>query len=453
MRVSADQALLPSGWTSRVTLEIGANGRIAAIADGVTGAADIRVPALLPAPSNLHSHTFQRAMAGLTERRSPAGRDSFWTWRELMYRFLDVLTPDDVEAIAAFAFAEMLEAGFGSVAEFHYLHHGPDGAPYDDLAELSSRIVSAATESGIGLTLLPVHYRQGGLDGRPLTGGQKRFGNGLDRFLRLAEGARALLPRLGEDAGFGIAPHSLRAVPVADIAALERAFPGLPFHMHAAEQEAEIAEVEAATGMRPVDWLLEHCDLSPRWCLIHATHMTETEADRLARSGAVAGLCPVTEANLGDGIFEGVRFLDAGGRFGVGSDSNIRISAAEELRQLEYSQRLRHRGRAVLAEPAGSVGRRLYEGALAGGAQALGRESGAIRVGAFADLVGLDPARFAGNGQGDGLLDGWLFTGDGRAVREVWSAGRHVVRGGTHVRRETIERRYRAAFEKILPRL
>ncbi|UIJ73312.1 formimidoylglutamate deiminase [Aurantimonas sp. HBX-1] len=454
MRIRAEQLLLEDGWAHDVLVTVGADGRIAAIGPaGDDEAADRTVPVLLPALSNLHSHTFQRAMAGLTEIRGPHGRDSFWTWRVLMYRFLDVLTPDDIETIAAFAFMEMLEAGFGAVAEFHYLHHAPSGASYDDLGELSSRIAAAAVATGIGLTLLPVHYRTGGLDGRPLAGGQQRFGNDLERFLKLVERSKAIVGSLPADTSLGLAPHSLRAAPADDIRVLAAALPDGPFHIHAAEQEAEIEEVLAATGRRSIEWLLKNFEIDERWCLIHATHMTEAETDALARSGAVAGLCPVTEANLGDGIFEGVAFLEAGGSFGIGSDSNIRISAIEELRQLEYSQRLKHRGRSMLAGPGGSVGRRLYDGALRGGARALGREADAIRVGAFADLVALDPTRFAGSGKRDGLLDGWIFTGSREAVTDVWSAGRHVVREGRHIDAEALTRRYRAVLADVMARL
>ncbi|MBB4001868.1 MAG: formimidoylglutamate deiminase [Aurantimonas endophytica] len=454
MRIRAEQLLLEDGWARDCLVTIGDHGRITAIAPaGDDEVADRTVPVLQPALSNLHSHTFQRAMAGLTETRGPEGRDSFWTWRVLMYRFLDVLTPDEIEAIAAFAFMEMLEAGFGAVAEFHYLHHAPNGAPYDDLGELSARIAAAAAQTGIGLTLLPVHYRTGGLDGRPLAGGQQRFGNDVDRFLALVERTKQIVGSLPADTRLGLAPHSLRAAPTDDIRVLAAALPDGPLHMHAAEQEAEIAEVLASTGRRSIEWLLENFEIDERWCLIHATHMTQGETEALARSGAVAGLCPVTEANLGDGIFEGVAFLEAGGSFGIGSDSNIRISAAEELRQLEYSQRLKHRGRAMLAEPGGSVGRRLYNGALEGGARALGREAGAIRVGAFADLVALDPPRFAGSGKGDGILDGWIFTGGRDAVTDAWSAGRHVVREGQHIDAEALTRRYRTVLAKIMGRL
>lgn len=454
MRILAEHALLPGGWAADVLVTIGADGRIAAVAPGSREAADRRVAALAPAVSNLHSHTFQRAMAGLTERRGPAGQsDSFWTWRELMYRFLDVLTPDEIEAVASLAFMEMLEAGYAAVAEFHYLHHAPGGVPYADMAELSGRIARAAGHTGIGLTLLPVHYRRGGLDERPLAGGQLRFGNDLDRFAALLDGARGYLDTLGADARLGLAPHSLRAAGEDDIRALAALLPDAPIHIHIAEQEAEVDAVVAATGRRPVDWLLDQFDVDERWCLIHATQMTPEETRRMARSGAIAGLCPVTEANLGDGIFSGPDFVAMGGRFGVGTDSNVRISLAEELRQLEYSQRLGRKARAVLAEPGGSVGRFVYARALEGGAQALGRDSGRIEVGALADLVSFAADTFCDLPDGDALLDAWIFARNGLKVADVWSAGRHVVSAGRHHARDEIAPAYQSVLRSVLSRL
>ena len=450
----AKTALLPQGFASDVSIRIDAAGRISSVETGAAEPAGAeRVEFLLPALSNLHSHTFQRAMAGLTESRGPSARDSFWTWREVMYRFLDVLTPDDIQAIAAFAFMEMQEAGFSGVAEFHYLHNQPGGARYADPAELSRRIAAAAAETGIGLTLLPVHYAQGGVDGRPLAGGQLRFANDRDSFADLVAQLPDALSALHADASWGIAPHSLRAVGAAELASLAALAPDRPFHMHIAEQEKEIDETLAVFGARPVEWLLAHHDVGPRWCLIHCTHMTPGETEALARSGAVAGLCPVTEANLGDGIFDAERFLGAGGRFGVGSDSNIRISAVEELRQLEYSQRLRDRLRVVLAAPGQSSGHRLYGDALAGGAQALGRASGAIAQGNWADLLALDADALGfGALSGDAALDAWVFSMGNAAVSDVWSAGRHSVRAGRHVARDAIAARYRACLAGIMAR-
>ncbi len=452
--IFAGEALLPDGWAADVRIAIDGDGRIAAVAEGETAEpGDFRVPVLVPALSNLHSHTFQRGMAGLAETRSPAGRDSFWSWRETMYRFLDVLTPEDVEAIAAFAFMEMAEAGFGAVAEFHYLHNRPGGGSYDDPAELSSRIAAAAAETGLGLTLLPVYYRQGGVDGRPLNGGQLRFANDPESFDLLVRKAEKIVGALPGDTSLGIAPHSLRAVGPDDLAMLATMRPGLPLHMHIAEQTAEVDEMLAVRGARPVEWLLDNFEVDARWCLIHCTHMTSEETERLAASGAVAGLCPITEANLGDGIFAATDFMAAGGRFGVGTDSNVLIDAAGELRQLEYSQRLRDRVRVALAKPQGSAGRFLHDAALSGGAQALGRDSGAIAPGKWADLVALDPARLNSARGGDGHLDAWVFASRDGAVGELWSAGRHVVRQGRHVAREAIAARYRARLRQIASRL
>lgn len=445
--IHAKSALLPQGWTRDVVVTV-KDGRISSVAQG--GAAQAQgVDCLLPAMVNLHSHAFQRAMAGMTEYRG-AGQDSFWTWRTLMYRFLDRLTPEDVQAIAAMVMLEMAEAGFAAVAEFHYLHHAPGGQAYGDLAEMSVRIAAAAAETGLGLTHLPVLYERGGCDGRALTAGQLRFGNDPERFVRLWEGAAEALKALPADTVLGVAPHSLRAASLEGIRAVAALNPASPIHIHVAEQVAEVTEVKAATGARPVQWLLENADLSPRWCLIHATQMEPFETEAMAKSGAIAGLCPITEANLGDGIFDGVRFQAHGGVYGVGSDSNVRISLAEELRLLEYSQRLGAKGRAMLAEGARSTGRVLYETACKGGALAGGRQSGRIEVGQWADLVALDcsgPDMAAS--QGDMLLDTFLFAGDDRMVAELWSAGRHIVTGGRHPGREGIIARYAAAVARL----
>ncbi len=439
MRIHAEQALLPGGWARNVTVAI-AGGRIVSVTPDapVEGR---QVGCLLPAPVNLHSHAFQRAMAGMTEHRT-AGQDSFWTWRSLMYHFLDRLSPEDVEAIAAQVMVEMAEAGYAAVAEFHYLHHGVGGVPYSDLAEMGGRIAAASRETGLGLTLLPVLYERGGCDGRMLAGGQLRFGNDFSRFESLLQASREHVQRLDGDAVLGLAPHSLRAVSAASL--LKAAdLPG-PVHMHLAEQQAEVAEVEAATGARPVDWACANLPLSPRWCLIHCTQMTPGETAALAATGAVAGLCPITEANLGDGIFDGTGWRAAGGAWGVGSDSNVRIALAEELRLLEYSQRLRDRARAVLADGKRSTGRVLYEEATRGGAQAAGRGPGEIRAGAWADLVVPDMGALALEGRaGDAILDAWLFAGDDRLVAELWSAGRHIVTDGRHVAREAVAARFR----------
>ena len=447
--IHARRALLPEGWVRDLRMSV-AGGRIAGLASGAAAEpGDIRVDMLLPAIPNLHSHTFQRAMAGLTEHRVQ-GRESFWTWREVMYRFLDRLTPEDIQVIAAQAFVEMLEAGFASVAEFHYVHHQPGGAAYADPAELSARIIAAASDAGIGLTHLPVLYSYGGAAMLPLAGGQLRFGNDVDSFARLLDAVRGHGSDMPADTVVGIAPHSLRATSPDD---LGRALPlanGGPVHIHIAEQPAEVEAISGWLGARPVEWLLANAPVGRDWCAIHATHMTPSEAAGLAATGAVAGLCPITEANLGDGPFDGPAWLAAGGAFGVGSDSNVRISMIEELRTLEYSQRLRDLARNVMVPGEGSVGAFLYKRAAQGGAQALGRPAGSISVGRLADLVAVDADHPALTGLPDArMLDGLVFAASDGVVTDVWSAGRHCVTGGRHVARDIVAREYRAAMARL----
>lgn len=449
-RIWAEQALLADGWHRGVMVEVETDGRIARICAADRPQDADRVGALVPAPANCHSHAFQRAMAGLTERRGSQPSDSFWTWRQLMYGFLDRITPDQVQAIAAQVQMEMLEAGYGANVEFHYLHHAPDGQPYADLAEMSARIAAAAETSGIGLTLLPVAYRFGGLDRRALGAGQRRFGNDPDRYARLLDAAGLALRNLPADTVLGVAPHSLRAVDPGQLNDLATLRPAAPIHMHLAETLAEVSEVQAALGRRPVDWMLQNVDLSARWCLIHLTQMTVDETRALARTGAVAGLCPLTEASLGDGIFDGVTWTEAGGALALGSDSNIRITLAEELRQLDTSQRLRDHSRAALATADRSTGRRLLEDAAIGGGAASGRGSGRIETGAWADLLALDMGHVDLEGlTGDTILDSFAFAGDSGMVADVWSAGRHMVTGGRHIRHDAITRAYRAAVKSL----
>ncbi len=443
MILHAASALLPEGWARDVCIRV-AGGRIAEVTAGIAGEGH---GILLPAPVNLHSHTFQRAMAGLTEART-AGQESFWTWRALMYRFLEQLSPENVEAIAAQAMVEMAEAGFAAVCEFHYLHHPVGGGTYADPAEMSGRIVAAASATGMGLTHLPVIYEQGGVDGRALTGGQLRFGTSPEVFARVLIGAGEALRQM-PDARLGVAPHSLRAVSLGTLTGVAGMVPEGPVHIHIAEQVAEVAEVEAAWGARPVEWACDNLPLDARWCMIHATQMMAAETAALARTGAVAGLCPITEANLGDGIFDAPGWLASDGRFGVGTDSNVRISLAEELRLLEYSQRLNGKARAVIADRR-SAGRFLWEDAARGGAQAAGRGAGIIRVGEWADLVALDTRDVRLEGfQGDQLLDAFLFAGRDGLVTDLWSAGRHIVRDGRHVSREATESRFRSTMRRL----
>ena len=423
------------------------HGVIAGIDEPGQGAADRISGVVVPGLPNLHSHAFQRAMAGLTEKRgspeSGAEADSFWTWREQMYRFVGRLTPDDLEAIAALAYMEMLEAGFTWVAEFHYLHHQPDGRPYDNVAEMSERIVAAADATGIGLTLLPVFYRQSGFLGQPPGAAQRHFLNDRDSYAWLME---TRVP----GGTIGIAPHSLRAVTLEDLAWAARTFSGKPAHIHISEQTREVDDCLAAHKKRPVDLLFDTInvhggDVDERWCLVHATHADPREIARIVRAKAIVGLCPITEANLGDGLFDVPALLAAGGRFGVGSDSLVRISAADELRTLEYGQRLMHRQRNVLGETARSTGRRLFDEALAGGAQAVGAPVGSIAVGQRADFVVLHADGF----QDDAVLDAWLFTADNAAIKTVYRGGIPVVQQGRHRDRDAIVARYRKALGQL----
>jgi len=443
-------ALLPDGWARDVRVSV-KDGTIVAVtgqanADGAERVAGIAIPGV----PNLHCHAFQRGMAGLAERRGPTG-DSFWTWREVMYRFLARLTPDDVEAITAFAYMEMLETGITSVAEFHYLHHDIDGRPYADLGEMTARIAAAAAATGIGLTLLPALYMSGGFGGAVPSAGQRRFLNDPERFLKLVERSRAIAAEL-PDTPVGVAPHSLRAVPPEALRKVVAAHPEGPIHIHAAEQVKEVEDSVAVLGPGPVQWLLDKAEVDDRWCIIHATHMTPEETEALAESEAVAGLCPLTEASLGDGIFDGARYLANGGRFGIGSDSNIQIDPAAELRQLEYGQRLAHRARNVMAEGEGeSVGRILLESVLAGGRQASARQIGMLAPGYAADVVMLD-ARHPdlAHGLDDRWLDAWIFAAGRAAVREVLVGGDAVVQDGRHEEHDSITRRYVAAIERLL---
>lgn len=444
------QALLPGGWATGVRVAV-ADGRIASIATNQTAeAGDEQHGAALPGLCNLHSHAFQRGMAGLAEVRGPS-EDSFWTWREVMYRFVDHLRPDDVEAIAAQAYVEMLESGFTRVGEFHYLHKDPDGRPYAHAGEMGERIAAAAADTGLGLTLLPVFYAQGGFAGRASDPRQRRFINDIDSYGRLLQDAARSAEDL-DDALLGIAPHSLRAVTPEQLQALLALAPAGPVHIHIAEQTQEVDDCLAWSGRRPVEWLLDNAAVDARWCLVHATHVSPLELDRIAASRAVVGLCPITEANLGDGLFPAGAFQALGGRFGVGTDSNVLIDAAEELRLLEYGQRLNRRTRNVLGDverPA--TGASLFSTAASGGAQALGVEGAGLAVGAAADIVTLDlnHASLTGRG-GDALLDGWVFAARGGAVETVWRYGRKLVQQGRHRHRDRIVHRYRQTLQRIL---
>jgi formimidoylglutamate deiminase len=467
-RYFAEHALLPDGWARDVSFEVGDDGALSGVRSGspsdssTGGAVPLKGP-VLPGMPNLHSHAFQRAMAGLTERARIAalgeeantGEDSFWTWREVMYGFVRRLDPDQIQAIAAQLYVEMLEAGYTAVGEFHYLHHDPLGEPYDDPAEMSRRVIAAARSAGIGLTHLPVLYGYGGFGGQPAGEGQRRFLNTPERYLELLSLIHAEV-RDDPQLHLGIAPHSLRAVTPESLAVALDGIDALdkeaPVHIHVAEQQPEVRDCIDWSGLRPVEWLLTHQDLDPRWCLVHATHMTDEEAAALAKTGAVVGLCPTTEANLGDGVFPAGAYLGAGGRIGIGSDSHISVSPVEELRWLEYSQRLTLKRRNLLAGGEGevSVGARLTKAALDGGARALGRPIGRLAPGCRADLLVLDAELPCLWGKaGDLLLDAVVFAGNRNPVRDVMVGGEWLVEEGRHRDGDAVRASYRATIAAL----
>ncbi len=446
MRLRAEHAWLPDGWACDVQVGCGTDGLFAAPAEISERAGKVRWA--LPGIANLHSHAFQRAMAGLAEHRSGEG-DSFWSWRETMYAFAATIGPDDLQAIAAQLYVEMLQAGYTQVCEFHYLHHAPDGMRYSDPATMSRALIAAARETGIGLTLLPVLYMQGGFDGRALSPRQARFGHAVDAFLRLVQTLRA-----GEDGllRVGVAFHSLRAVPPDALAAVLAALPSdMPRHIHISEQTAEVDECVAMRGARPVQWLLHHAAVDATWTLVHATHLDAAELRGLAASGATVALCPTTEANLGDGLFPLRDYLDAGGAWGIGSDSHISVSPVEELRWLEYGQRLLTRSRNVAADVrTRSVGETLLQGVLRGARAGTGAAVGALAQGCRADWIVLDgeaPQLVARDARS--LIDSWVFSGNHNLIQEVHIAGRRLVADGRHHAAERIAARYRSCVRKL----
>lgn len=445
----ARHALLPQGWQRDVLLEWDSGGDLTQVAPGARPPLNVaRAEYVLPGMVNLHSHAFQRALGGLTETGSD-GPDSFWTWRELMYRFAARITPEGIEAIAAQLFAECLRHGYTSVCEFHYLQRAADGARYARPAETAERVAAAAQLAGMGVTLLPVLYSHAGFGAQPLTPGQARFRTDVDDVLGIVE---ALAPLRGGQLEVGAAPHSLRAAGIDAIRALAAGLPAArPLHIHIAEQEAEVAQCIAHTGQRPVAYLFDQLAPDERWCLVHATHLDAAEVTALAASGAVAGLCPTTEANLGDGLFPLAPYIAAGGRFGIGSDSHVSQSPVEELRWLEYGQRLQQRQRNVAHVPAQrSVGDFLWQAALAGGAQATGRRVGALAAGRRADLLVLDAQHPNLDGVDHAeVLGRMVFCGNDNLVRDVLCGGRWVVQGGRHRAQEAIAARYRQALRDL----
>ncbi len=450
LKLAAAAALLPDGWARNVVFDIGDDGVIAGIERDVV-AKELAQTAgpVVPAMPNLHSHAFQRALAGRAGRASPAHDDSFWTWRQEMYAFLERVDAEAFEAIAAQAFVEMAKSGYAAVAEFHYVHHDPAGKPYGDPAELAWRVVAAARSAGLGLTLLPVFYAHAGFGGTPATAGQRRFAHTTHTFTHLYDRLQSGAAEHGYV--LGVAPHSLRAVTPEELGQVVRlAVPDAPVHIHAAEQTKEVDDCYAWSGMRPVEWLLTQASVDARWCIVHATHMTEKEVSALAASDAVAGIAATTEADLGDGTFPGAAYLAAGGRFGVGSDSNTIIDPFAELRQFEWSQRMRARRRNVLGTTGDlALGSTLWARAARGGAQAVAQPVGALEAGRRADLVVLnlrDPA-LAGQAADD-VLDVAIFGPSRAPVRDVMAGGKWIVRDGHHIAEEEIFTRYRAALAR-----
>ncbi|NKB54993.1 MAG: formimidoylglutamate deiminase [Alphaproteobacteria bacterium] len=454
-RLFARQALLADGWAQDVLFDIGDDGDIAEVKAGAAAnGAPVAAGPILPGMINVHSHAFQRALAGRTERAG-RGEDSFWTWRDAMYRFVTRLTPDHLEAIAAQLYIEMLKQGYTAVGEFHYLHHGPDGTPYDDIAEMSGRAIAAAKRTGIAITHMPVLYGYGGFGGAPVAEAQRRFHNGPDSLLRIVE-VLCERHRAAPDVRIGLAPHSLRAVTAetleAAVSGLHDADPGAPVHIHVAEQEKEVADCLAWSRARPVDWLYDHMRPDRRWCLIHATNISPPERQRILDSGAVAGICPTTEANLGDGLFPFDGFAAAGGIFAIGSDSHVSVSPIEELRWLEYGQRLVS-GRRNIAASADkpSVGAALWKAAASGGAQALARPAGSLSSGARADLIVLDGNHVnIADRQDDDILDGFIFAGNDCVVRDVMVGGAWRVLDGHHAEEEAAAATFRATVAELL---
>ena len=435
----ARKALLQKGWADNVRLTV-RDGCISKIQCGASPEArDTHLGIVIPGLANAHSHAFQRALAGHTEQRSPAGRDNFWTWRERMYALAGKIDAEALAAIAAQAYAEMLASGYTAVAEFHYLH---DEA-------MADAIFAAAAWSGIRLSYVPVLYERAGFEQPEPEGHQKRFALDVDRFL---EHHASASDRASATVSVGIGAHSLRAVSAGSLTRISEVAAGqsIPMHIHVAEQQREVDQCLAANGRRPVRWLLENFDVDERWCLVHATHMDFDETESLAHSGAVACLCPSTEANLGDGLFPLHDFLSAGGRIAIGSDSHVSINPFEELRWLEYGQRLASQSRNVASLDDTHVGRELFERSLAGGAQAAGQGNAALEPGARADLVALyaeDPM-LLGHDE-TSLLDALVFSGYRLPIERVMVGGEWRVVDGDHIERDSIRERFAATLQRL----
>ncbi len=458
----APQAWLPHDdragggrWAESVLLRVDATGHWAEVRErsaAPEGATHLPGP-VLPGLVDAHSHAFQRAFAGLAERRLSA-HDDFWSWRDRMYAVALRITPPQLRAVASQLYLELLAGGYTQVCEFHYLHHGADGRPHDDPFAMGLALAGAAAEAGIGLTLLPVLYQRAGFAQAALREDQRRFAADVEQVLALRDAARALNRPLVKA---GVAIHSLRAALPEDIHALRGHVlndPG-PLHIHVAEQTGEVDDCVAATGARPIEWLLREGLLDRRWQLVHATHATPAEIDGVAASGAGVVICPTTEANLGDGLPDLPRWLDTGVPLAVGSDSQVCRSMTEELRWLDYGQRLVRRQRNVAADPArddGSTAARLFARALAGGGHAAGFERWGLVEGARADLLVLDARAPGLVGVPEALrLDALVFATDAPAFAEVWVAGRRVLAGGRHADADGVASRFAEAMAGLWP--
>jgi len=451
-------ALLPTGWVNDLLVQIGDDGNISSLNAGITATAnEVSITeingSVIPGVANLHSHAHQRAMAGLAEKSGP-NADSFWSWRKVMYQFMERIQPHHLHAIASQLYLEMLLAGYTHVAEFQYLHHQRNGEHFENIAEMSLQTLNAAQDVGMGITSLPVHYQFGGFGEQSINEQQARFFNKPDTFLQIVESIQAATAGVA-NANLGVAAHSLRASSKESFTTILKSLDSkreMPIHIHIAEQIKEVEDCVSWSGVRPVDYCLNSFPVDENWCMVHATHMSDAEILRLAGTGAVVGLCPTTEANLGDGVFNASAYLNAGGKLGIGSDSHISVSPVEELRWFEYVQRLMHKSRNHLAGGANSsTGRNILDIVVTGGVQACGYAGGAIEVGKRADFVVLDTDHplLVGRDQ-DYLLDSWIFSGNVNTVKEVYVGGKQLIKDGHHKFQEQINQRFRDVVKDLI---
>lgn len=437
-QVHFSKILLSDGWAENVVLEIGEKGKILRVARDAPPSARSVKGVAIPGMTNAHSHAFQRAIVGRSERRgSPS--DDFWTWRQAMYGAVRKIGPEEMDAIASQAYVEMVKAGYTGVCEFHYLHHQADGSPYENPAEMAEAVMRAAARSGIEMRLFPVLYMRSNFGEKDLAPEQKPFANTPETLAKILEKLKGRCP-------LGMALHSLRAVPEEVVVKARKMAPKLPIHIHIAEQAKEVADCLRRHGKRPVEWLLANVDLDRNWHLVHGTNVNVMELDGLVASKANVVLCPTTEANLGDGLFPFVQYRERKGGFAIGSDSQVSIDPREELRLLEYGQRLETKKRAIAGTNPGAA---LWTEAVQGGAAAIGHQAG-IKAGSRANIVVLDPGApmFAGL-EGDQILDAFVFAGQPNPVKDVMIGGRWVVREGYHPREDNIKKRYVAALSKL----